>query len=193
MKMAKAVILLHEIYGRNQFIRSQSKKYSDLGFQVYCPDWNQGKVFAYSEADAAYRHFYACAGMEAYRALWALIDQLKPRVEQLYLVGYSVGATLAWRCSENPNCSGVIACYGSRIRDYLDVKPQCPAQLLFAERDCFDVGTVGKALKAAPNTRLHFFNAEHGFLDPFSPSYAPLQAEAAEKLILRFLENPKLP
>lgn len=190
--MAKAVILLHEIYGRNQFIRSQSKNYSNLGFRVYCPDWNQGKVFAYSETDAAYRHFYACAGIEAYRSLWALVDQLKPRYAQLFLVGYSVGATLAWRCSENPNCSGVIACYGSRIRDYLRVKPQCPSLLLFAERDSFDVDSVGKALEAAPNTKAIFFDAEHGFLDPFSPNYAPHQAETAEKLILDFLENPKL-
>ena len=181
-----AIILLHEIYGRNGFMNMLCRKYRDLGFHVYCPDLNRGKVFDYRETGAAYAHFYA--NRDAFRSVWTLLDQLKPRYEHVFLVGYSAGATLAWRCSENPNCSGVVACCGSRIRDHLNLAPKCPALLIFARRDCFDVDAVVRALKAAPNTEIAVFPGEHGFLDPDSGQYDEASAGEAECRIRRFLK-----
>lgn len=183
-----AIIVLHEIYGRNRFIQMQSQKYQRLGFAVYSPDFNEKMVFDYSDEAAAYAHFYAHAGMNAYQLVWNLLDTLKSRHEKIFLLGYSAGATLAWRCSEHPNCAGVIACYGSRIRDYPDVTPCCPSLLLFAQRDRFDVSHVSESLKATPRTRICTFPAEHGFLDPYSAHYSASCAREAEAMILRFLD-----
>ena len=182
-----AIILLHEIYGRNDFMNMLCRKYRDLGFRVYCPDLNRGRVFDYRETDAAYAHFYA--NRDACRSVWALLDRLKPRYENVFLVGYSAGAALAWRCSENPNCSGVVACYGSRIRDYLSVMPKCPVLLIFAGRDCFDVDAAAKALESAPNTEVAVFPSEHGFLNPDSGRYDAALAGEAESRVRRFLKT----
>lgn len=84
-----AIILLHEIYGRNDFMNMLCRKYRDLGFRVYCPDLNRGRVFDYRETEAAYAHFYA--NRDACRSVWALLDRLKPRYENVFLVGYSAG------------------------------------------------------------------------------------------------------
>lgn len=179
-----AIILLHEIYGRNRFIEMLCEKYRSLGFRVYCPDLNRGAVFDYRETGAAYAHFYA--NKDAFRSVWALLDRLKLQYENVFVAGYSAGAALAWRCSENPNCSGVIACYGSRIRDALNVTPKCPVLLIFARRDCFDVDAVVRTLKAAPNTEVAVFPGEHGFLDPDSGRYDERSAGEAENCIRRF-------
>lgn len=182
-----AIILLHEIYGQNRFMQMQCQKYQRLGFTVYSPDFNEKMVFDYRDEAAAYAHFYARAGMNAYQSVWNLLDTLKPRYEKVFLLGYSAGATLAWRCSEHPNCTGVIACYGSRIRDYLNVTPRCPFLLLFAQRDRFDVSHVTDLLQSIPRARICSFPAEHGFLDPYSPHYSASCAREAEAMILHFL------
>ena len=185
----KAIILLHEIYGMNHFIEEQRKKFTNWGFRVYCFDFYNGTGFDYSEADAAYQYFYEHTGLDGYRLIWNLVDELKVEYEEIYLVGYSVGATLAWRCSENPNCTGIIACYGSRIRDYLNVKPKCPVLLMFAEKDSFDVTSVMKSLNELPNTNVESFQAEHGFLDPYSVHYDAVPAKNAENKMIGFLRR----
>lgn len=168
----------------------QCEKYRSLGFDVYCPDLLNGRSFPYDEAENAYRSFYENAGLDACRGIWDLLEALKPRYEHIYIIGYSVGATMAWRCSENPDCSGVVACYGSRIRDYLHVLPKCPVLALFAETDRFDVRSVTEQLTNLPNTRVASFPAMHGFLDRHAGCYSETQAEAAEKMIRDFLDAP---
>lgn len=40
-----AIIILHEIYGVNRFIETISLEYHIQGFDVYCPDMLQNKLF----------------------------------------------------------------------------------------------------------------------------------------------------
>lgn len=185
----KAIILLYEIYGKNHFIREQCEKIRSFGYDVYCPDFYNGNVFEYEDTDAAYHYFCTHVGFDRYHSVLELVDELKLKYEAVYIMGYSVGATLAWRCSENPNCSGVIACYGSRIRDYLSVRPKCPSLLLFAEKDSFDVASVMAALKGIPLIDIKSFPAEHGFMDSYSSHYSALWAEEAEDKIMNFLKK----
>lgn len=74
-------------------------------------------------------------GFACYQTIVAQLRQLKQTYRQVFIMGFSVGATIAWRCSETPWCDGIIGCYGSRIRDYLELQPACPVLLLFAEQD----------------------------------------------------------
>lgn len=188
----KAIILLHEIYGKNRFMENQCQFFSDLGFHVCCPDLLNGQVFSYEETAAAYACFYEHAG-GASRLVWNLADELHTEYESVHLVGYSAGATIAWQCSENEHCAGAAAFYGSRIRDYLHITPCCPTLLFFALQDSFDVLSVMQALEGKPNTRLSLFPAAHGFLDPYAPAYDPAAAEAAEKQLRVFLTGAKPP
>lgn len=188
-EVVKAIILIHEIYGKNHFIDAQCNKFRSLGFDVYCPDLLDENVFSYGEQNDAYAYFYENVGLNAYHQIWELLDKIKCRYEKIYMIGYSVGAALAWRCSENPNCSGVVACYGSRIRDFADVRPRCPVFLVFAEEDSFDVHSVKNKLEGLENVRVSLFRAKHGFLDFDSAHYDAVQAEAAEKKIVDFIDG----
>ena len=185
----KALILLHEIYGINSFMNTQRRKFEKLGFAVFCPDFFGGRVFGYEETEMAYAYFYEQVGPEAFRRVWEQVDSLSKQYESVYLLGFSVGATLAWRCSENKNCAGVIACYGSRIRDFPEIIPSCPTLLLFAEKDRVHVPALAGRLEGTPNTRVRLFPGEHGFLDPYSGHYHGPAAKEAEAEILRFLTD----
>lgn len=45
-----------------------------------------------------------------------LIHEIRNEYNRIYVLGYSVGATTAWLCSEE-KCDGVIGYYGSRIKN----------------------------------------------------------------------------
>lgn len=190
MKMAgnvkKAAIILHEIYGVNDFIEGMSDEFIKLGFDVFCPRMYKA-CFTYSEADKAYEHFLGVVGFDYSTEVEQFLEKLKVDYAQVLIVGFSVGATVAWRCCENSMCDGIICFYGSRIRDYPELKPACPVLLLFAERDSFDVVDVISQLAEKANAEIHSFPASHGFVDQHSENYDKEQAIYAMGCVNDFL------
>jgi dienelactone hydrolase len=183
---------LHEIYGINDFIHDIGEQYHFEGYDVFCPDFFQtGVSFSYSDSEEAYREFMNIVGFEAYMKVNKLVDELKLTYETVVIIGFSVGATLAWRCSENESCDGTICCYGSRIRDYLMVNPQCPVFLSFAKQDSFDVAAVVAHLKEKEQVKIEIMEAKHGFIDMFSENYSASQAQAFNLHRVKFLDDLK--
>ena len=129
-----ALIVLHEVYGINKFIDDVCTEYHKQGFDVFCPDMLHGKIFSYDKVLEAYDFFVSEIGFEYYKIISPLIDQLKYKYDRVYVFGFSVGATIAWKCCENANCDGIICCYGSRIRDYLMLRPICPRSCAFCAK-----------------------------------------------------------
>ncbi|HZK02118.1 MAG TPA: dienelactone hydrolase family protein [Anaerovoracaceae bacterium] len=185
--MSNAMIILHEIYGINKFIEGQCKKYQKAGFDFFCPDMLGRPPFSYEESAEAYEFFMKNVGFSLYSDICHTVSQLKNEYEKVFIIGFSVGATIAWRCGESTDCDGVIACYGSRIRDYKDLDPKCPTLLLFAKEDTFDVAKLISQLEHKRFVKILKFNAKHGFMDPFSNLFNGLEAKRAEKSIDSFL------
>ncbi|NMS91809.1 hydrolase [Clostridioides difficile] len=173
-----AIIVLHEIYGVNKFIEDICQKYYQHGFDVFCPELlGKKRVFSYSEASNAYDFFINNIGFDVYKKVEGLINDLKSEYKYVLVVGYSVGATIAWRCSENSLCDGTICCYGSRIRDYMDIIPKCPTLLVFAKYDSFDVYYVSCQLSKRQNIQIEILDANHGFIDTYSKNYSDIQTQ----------------
>lgn len=120
----------------------------------------------------AYTAFQNCGGVEAYaEKLIRQTSSYQPDV----LIGFSVGATASWLAlSESIGRTvklGVLF-YGSRIREFLHLRPQCKTRLIFAEYEkSFDakqlVATLiesGVSAEICPGTR-------HGFMNPLSTGY----------------------
>jgi len=184
-----AVIVLHEIYGINNFIEEICIDYKMQGYDVFCPDMIQGKHFSYSDAAEAYHYFYNHNRLEYYKEIEDLVSKLKNTYNKVFIHGFSVGATIAWRCCEHPNCDGIICCYGSRIRDYMELQPLSPVLLLFARHDSFDVEIVAEQLNGKSNIELHVLQASHGFMDPYSNCFDMEQNQIAKMYIHRFFDK----
>lgn len=173
-----AIIVLHEIYGRNNFIKEVCAEYSKEGFDVYCPNLlGADKVFSYEEVEEAYAYFINEIGFDVYSDILRLIQELKEQYKKVIVLGFSIGATIAWRCCESPYCDGIIACYGSRIRDYPNLESRCHTFLMFAEQDSFDVNSVCEQLQIKANLQILRLDANHGFLDKYSKYYNPEKAK----------------
>lgn len=172
-----AIIVLHEIYGINAFIKDVCRQYHEEGYDVYCPNLRGGEgAFPYADTQAAYASFKENVGFTAYLQINALIHDLKMRYQTVVVTGFSVGATIAWLCSESAYCDGALCCYGSRIRDYVSVTPKCPALLIFAKEDAFDVARVCAQLRTKERVIVEIMDAGHGFVDPYAKRYAADQA-----------------
>jgi dienelactone hydrolase len=133
-----------------------------------------------------------------------LIRQEEGHYRRIFLLGYSVGAAVAWLCGVDSakhdenfhyggslvKCSGIICLYGSRIRDYLDVSLKCPALLIFAEEDkSFDPKELQNQLEAIERAEKYILKGKHGFADPYGPNYNESSAREAARLIAGFTER----
>jgi dienelactone hydrolase len=187
----QAIIVLHEIYGINEFIKNQCQKFIEAGYDVFCPNMINKPHFSYEESIEAYDFFTKNIGFEVYKEINGVASLLKEKYDHVFVLGFSVGATIAWRCCENLLYSGIVACYGSRIRDYTDLNPACPTFLLFAKEDCFDVHAMVCQLQNKQQLAIMEFDAEHGFLDSYSKHYNLQQAKRSEESITCFLNECK--
>lgn len=184
-----AMILLHEIYGIDEFIQDRQKGLQKAGYDVFCPNLIGRVAFSQTESRKAYNFFMKNVGFDSYKKIDILIDELKGKYDKVFVMGFSAGGTIAWRCCENTACHGIISCYGSRIRDYTNLDPACPTLLLFANKESFDVQGLAGRLEGKNNLSTLGFDAGHGFMNPYSKAYNQGEAERAEGFIHRFLKE----
>lgn len=186
------IIVLHEIYGINQHIKMVCKKFSMAGYDIICPNLiNLKQPFNYDLQDEAYHHFTNKIGFDlAFKQVKHLIVQAKKQYRYVLLLGYSIGATIAWLCSSEDNlCDGIIGYYGSRIRDYMNITPKCPTLLIFAtQEESFNVKELVFYLKKC-NVEVHILRGNHGFSDPFSKNFCRQSFEEAGILVDSFLKK----
>lgn len=186
------VIVLHEIYGINLHMKEVCRSLAEQGFDVICPNLlHRQEPFAYSQEGAAYRNFMENIGFAGASAeVRSILLDVKDTYEGIYLVGFSVGATIAWLCSETEGINGVVGYYGSRIRDYLEIDPACATMLFFPEQEAsFDMAELIGRL-AEKRVELHQFSGAHGFSDPYSAKYHfQSQEEAYNKMMNFFVEH----
>jgi dienelactone hydrolase len=190
------IIVLHEIYGINPHILKVCEYFKTSGFDVICPDLlNLNEPFDYDQEEVAYEYFMTNVGFDlASKKVRDLIAQTKGKYKHIFLLGFSIGATIAWLCSdEEPICEGIIGYYGSRIRNYLKIIPKCPTLLIFAaEEKSFNVMELSCILEKKTNVDIHVLLGKHGFSDPFSKRYYKQSDQDAEKLVDDFLKREQI-
>jgi dienelactone hydrolase len=185
------LLVLHEIYGINQHMRSFCELLSKQNMDVICPNLGErAATFDYSDEDAAYRHFMDNIGF-AYSAqkIKDLLTDVKEGYDKIFIIGFSVGATVAWLCCGDEYVDGIVGYYGSRIRDYTNLTPQCPAMLFFPESEqAFNVDELIATLEKK-KIEIHKLKGKHGFSDPYSSSYHAESEQEAVNRLMEFLRS----
>ncbi|UOQ50390.1 dienelactone hydrolase family protein [Gracilibacillus caseinilyticus] len=185
------IIVIHEIYGINQHMTSFCERLSEQGFDVICPNLlKREQPFDYSEEEIAYQNFIENVGFtEAVHKIKNVLVSIKLEYKKIYIIGFSIGATVAWLCSEEDYLDGIVGYYGSRIRNYKELVPARPTILFFPQKErFFDVNELISNLDKR-NTEIHEFNGEHGFSDPYSPNFNAKSASDAFDEMLNFIRR----
>jgi dienelactone hydrolase len=186
------IIVVHEIYGINQHMYDVCQSLAQYGFDVLCPNLLERETpFDYSQEKVAYHNFMENVGFtNAFLKIKNLLSNIKDRYTKIFVVGFSVGATVAWLCSEEQFVDGIIGYYGSRIRNYAEISPQCSTLLFFPQAEkSFNVDELIKALDNKDNVEIHKFDGQHGFSDPYSPKYNEISALNAFNKMINFIQK----
>jgi len=192
IKSDTLIIVVHEIYGINQHMKNICQSLSEKGFDVICPNLlRQEAAFDYSQEEAAYLNFMENIGFtNASDKIKSVLLNNKDKYKKVYIIGFSIGATFAWLCSQEECLDGIVGYYGSRIRNYIEIDPLCPTMLFFPEKEqSFNIDEFISSLEEK-NIKIHKFNGQHGFSDPYSPKYNVKSAQLAfGKMVDFFLEH----
>ena len=187
------ILVLHEIYGLNQHMETICNKLSKYQFDILCPNLLQkGKNYSYSKEKKAYENFKENIGFSsATKKVKDILYKIRDKYKIIVIVGFSIGATISWLCSNDKNlCDIVIGYYGSRIRDYTEVIPKCPVMLFFPEKEkSFNIVSLIEEIKDKKNIEIYKFQADHGFSDPYSDKYCLDSAKKAEHKMHKFIQK----
>ena len=196
-----AIVLIQEIFGANDHIKSIAEKFAKEGFITWVPDLfyriEDNVNLNYSSKDIE-------KGKELKEKLgWELptmdiiscIANLKVNYN-VATVGFCYGGTLSW----NVACSAYgldasVCFYGSQITNFLEKQPRCPTLVHLGElddsinkEDQNKIITFSK--QATADIEVHKYkNADHGFFCDKRNSYHEESAGLAYKRTLDFLKK----
>ncbi|MBH9966089.1 dienelactone hydrolase family protein [[Bacillus] enclensis] len=188
------VVIVHEIHGVNKHMRYMANLIDHLGMDVICPNlYPPGMPLGESEEEV-YKSFFKYVGFERAAAqIKGTVEENRRKYKYIFVVGFSVGATSAWLCSDHEGVSGVLCFYGSRIRDYVEVKPASPALLFFSNKEkFFDVHPLITQLekKGSEYIDIHLFDANHGFANPYSKAFCQEAFDESFSILKEVITTP---
>ena len=197
------LLLLQEIFGVNQHIRTVAEQYALDGFVVLAPDvfWQQQRRLdiGYTPDDIQRGRALAMAADRAalQRDLADAVRSLRARPEVqgrgIGAIGYCMGGRLAYVAAATAGIDAAVAYYGGGIHDMLELAPQisCPMQFHYGALDAnIPLTAVDKVRSAMAGKAAEVFvydAADHGFNCWARGSYHAASAALAHGRTLQFL------
>jgi carboxymethylenebutenolidase len=188
-----AVVVVQEIFGLNEHIRSVTNRYAAAGFVAIAPslyDRIGSRIeTGYSPAEVTQARGYMLQVKrdDAFKDIGACINVVK-HAGRVALVGYCWGGTLVWVGARTLPVNAAVGYYVSRIGENLDGAPNCPMILHFGERDAnIPLADVDKARALFPSGEFHIYPADHGFNCDARASFDAPSAQLAWQRTQEFL------
>jgi len=165
------LIVVQEIFGVNEHIRSVADGYAKDGFLVVAPALfdrvERGVELGY-EGDDRQRamsfiprlNFEECVADIA-AAVKLVSDEAGKKVG---VVGYCLGGTLAWLSAAKLPIDAAVGYYGGQIGRFLHETPAVPVMLHYGKLDThIPAESVEKIHAAHPEVEIYWYDAGHGF------------------------------
>jgi len=183
---ASAIVVIQEIFGVNEHIRSVVDRYAAFGYHAIAPA-------LFDRVEPGVELDYDQDGMTQGRAMagqikWepAMLD-LAATVAHVTAtgpvgaVGYCFGGSLAWLCADELPVAAAVGYYGGQIHSLNDRDPAAPIMLHFGELDGgIPLDQVDEIAKAHPDVDVYVYEgAQHGFSCDARGSFHPLSAAIA--------------
>jgi len=189
------VVVIQEIFGVNQHIRSICDRLAAQGYCAIAPSifdrMEPGFTSGYTAQDVAVaRKFVAAPDWDAMlRDTEAAIDAARDS-GAVGIIGFCLGGSIAFRAAlKASSLKAAIGFYGSAIAGVADQKPQVPVQLHFGEEDgAIPLSDVETIRAKRPEVEVFTYpGAGHGFHCDARASYHQASAEIAWQRSMAFL------
>jgi len=200
------IIVLQEIFGVNDGIRSIAKQYASKGYIALAPDlfWRAEPDLSLSEAKegdwakgfALYTEFDMDRGVRDIAATVAAARTLVGATGKVGVTGYCMGGLLTFLSAARTDADAFVAYYGGNTERYLDEAAAVKAPLLYhlAGADEYIGPDAQAAIHAAldplPNATLHTYaGRNHAFARPNGSHYDAADATLANGRTDAFLRQ----
>jgi len=190
-----AVIVVHEIFGLTPHIKSLCVRLAGDGYIAVAPDLFagqfDGEFLPYTpdgkQTGIAVKNQLGEEAMAAQLALW--VEQLATE-NNVAVIGFCLGGTLAWLCSALPGVSCAVAYYGVGLGRHLGVHPRAPVLMHFGRRDpSIPAAEIAALRDAYPALEIHEYDAGHAFNRDDDVNYQEASAKPAWQRTMAFLDQ----
>jgi carboxymethylenebutenolidase len=199
-----AIVLVQEIFGLDDYLRSVAGELAAAGFVVGVPDlfwrtdpgWSSGHDEAGLNASLAVSgEFDPELGLADVVATLAHMRSLPEVTGKAGALGFCLGGSLAYGLAAESDPDAVVSFYGSTVPSQLDLLDRitCPLQFHFGGQDPYiprdAVAQVEAAVAGRPNVEIHVQEqAGHAFHNHAAPMFHhPEAAATAWSLATAFL------
>ena len=196
-----AIVLIQEIFGVNNHIKSIGEKFAKNGYLVWIPEiyHRVGKNINlnYSNKDISLgKKYKEQAGWDLTTMdIISCIANLKVD-HNVATIGFCYGGSLSWKSACLAyGLDAAICFYGSQIPDFLNKEPKCPTLIHLGEKDLsIDKNAQKKIIEFSKKCEfdidIHLYNnADHGFFCDQRDSYNKEATELSYNRTLEFLEK----
>lgn len=195
---APAVLVISEIFGLTDWVRSMCDELAENGVIAIAPDLHAGQKF--EDLDAARKATYALPKEQVKTDLDATADYALTKIPScngtLAVCGFCWGGGVTFQyAAANPKLKAAYSFYGTAIDNAEDAaKVACPVYGFYAENDERVNATIGKAeefMKAAGKQYepVIYKGAGHGFMrsgEPNNPDKREADAKARDEAWARW-------
>jgi carboxymethylenebutenolidase len=183
---AAAIVVIQEIFGVNEHIRSVVDRYASFGYHAIAPALfdrvERGVELGYGQDGVTQGRKLAgeIKWEPAMRDLGATVAHVAG-TGPVGTVGYCFGGSLAWLSANELPITASVGYYGGQIHSLNDRDPAVPTMLHFGELDgAIPLEQVEEIAKAHPDVEVHLYDgAQHGFSCDARGSFHPLSAAIA--------------
>jgi carboxymethylenebutenolidase len=196
-ELVAGLVVVREIFGVNQHIRSVADSYARDGFLAVAPALfdriERGVELGYEGADMQKaRGFIPKLDMEKSLAdVAAAMGFAGSATEKkVAVIGYCYGGTLAWLAAARLHPAVAVGYYGGHIANYAGEEFSAPVMLHFGKQDThIPPEAVEKIHAAHPEVEIYWYDAGHGFNCDARVSYNKDAACQARERSLSFLKE----
>ncbi len=191
-KRRGGIVILQEIFGVTDQLKSVAAKYAALGYEVAIP-----ALFDRQERDAVIPFDQGPRGRDMMLAsdldqttadIDAAVQALKANGGNVGVIGFCWGGGLALRAAQDLDITAGVAFYGTRLPQYLDRPLKAAFLGHFGTKDDHAPAEMLDEAKAyLPEMEVHMYEAGHAFANDARPSYVSDAADTAHARTTEFL------
>lgn len=173
--MKKHLLLVSDIFGQNAALDALAANFAPNAASVHIVAPYDGIVPEFQTSDAAYAAFLEHCGHDAYLA--KVRSALQCMEGPVFLVGFSAGASAAWRALDQDNSGKIgqfVGFYPTRIRYHLGIALHVPTAFIFPSTEAlFAVDELIADLASFSHVSCLHTEYAHGFMNPASSGFDP--------------------
>jgi len=166
-----AVVLIHEVWGLNNFVRTEVDRYAAEGYLTIAPALMDRVELGYESEDYGPTGFARIGELMKNFNQSNVLTDVEAAVKavagagKVGITGYCFGGSTSWRAAHaGLGLAAASGYYGGGLLNYVDLAPQIPTEMHYAEADHgIPLEQVEALRQRYPDVGIYLYPGDHGF------------------------------